>query len=114
MNRRIAYLSVIFILTLALAGTVNAGTRWTGTVDSDFYNLSNWTGASPASTSPYIGGYAGGGDPNYHPIVSGTDRVAYTIYIGGDWGDGKLTIAAGADILLTPGRDMAVATASSP
>ena len=94
------------VLILAVAGSATAVTVWTGVIDSDFYNENNWTAGVPiigGSLSGNIGGYTGS-----DPVISGTGATATTLYIGISDGDGKLTIAPGADVLLTPNRDLNV------
>ena len=93
---------IILVLVLGLAGMASAANQWTGAADSNYYNMANWTGTA-MTTSAYIMGYTG-----VDPVLSGTGQVAWTTYIGGDLGDGTLTIAAGTDVLYTPGRDLIV------
>jgi len=105
--QRGALSSFIIIFVLASSGLADTiETFWTGVSDSYLLNTSNWTPWLPAPATEgegLIGGYAG-----FDPVVTGTGNEIRTLYVGIANGDGYLKIASGAELLLTPGRDLTV------
>ncbi|MDP6416800.1 MAG: hypothetical protein QGG54_17460, partial [Gammaproteobacteria bacterium] len=79
-------------------------TTWEGDVSSNWATADNWSNGLPPGQETRIVGY--GTIPN--PVITGTGYTAGTVYVGTAAGHGELTLAAGAELYLTPTRDLMV------
>ena len=98
---------IVLVLGLANSAFGVTVTKWTGNIDTDWATTGNWSNGLPfpsTDSEPRIGGYASGNDP----CITGTGNESGTVYIGTSDGDGELTLAVGAELYLTPGRDLMV------
>jgi len=105
---RKAFLLISFLVVLCIVGSASAETiKWTGAVDTDWFNIDNWDLGRVPVCDPILGDvvHINGGVPNF-PVISSAGAACNKLWLGAaaGTGDAYLTMEAGGELTVSSGE----------